>query len=75
MFKLPQGNKTNAEGTSADKPIKLPADIKSKDFKGILKLLYPLKCVISFSVSLAQESTSKVFMSDLLSIQQIRRRV
>ena len=68
MFTLPQGNKPNAEGTSPNNPIKLPEEIKSEDFKALLKVLYPLKYVFT-KLNLDWQVT---FMLGLLPIQVIR---
>jgi hypothetical protein len=43
VFSVPQSNTKGAdsEGSSECNPIKLPGDVRSKDFKNFLKLLYP----------------------------------
>jgi hypothetical protein len=46
MFSLPQINESDIEGASERNPIKLPLDIRAKDFRNFLKLLYPLKFVV-----------------------------
>ncbi|KAF8954192.1 hypothetical protein BDZ97DRAFT_512702 [Flammula alnicola] len=54
MFRLPQPDGPNVEGSSSANPIIMPSDIRREDFRNLMKALYPLSVSRELSLSKAQ---------------------